>query len=57
MLRKKAAQFYDEGIKNTLEIVQYVDVLTKKATEDLRKINQDADFDKMVEFINEENDD
>jgi hypothetical protein len=32
-----------------------VDSLTKKATDDLKRIYQDADFDKMVEYFNEEN--
>lgn len=45
--------FYNDGWKFALEVSQYVESLTKKATEDLRKIYQDTDFDKIVQYLNE----
>jgi hypothetical protein len=55
LVRKSVEQFFNEGLRSALEIGQYADTVARKAVEQLQKVHYDSDFEKLVQFLNEEN--
>ena len=55
MVSKKIQSFYSDGLKAGMELARYADAVSKRATESLQKIYMESDFQKIVQFLNEEN--